>query len=167
MIYDNPCVYIFYLHLTITDYFSFAAGLLSACRTASDDNTLWPVEHNLINEYGLGWEAFHLFACVVIFLCRSGQIWTHRSLFMGSYCITLPVHDEMCIGTAKHWSMTVRLPSLRIKQVIENAILHAQEHLLHVVRNMIRNLCNCQDNASLSICMLYTCSPISMYALHL
>jgi hypothetical protein len=33
--------------------------------------------------------------------------------------------------------MTVRLSSLRIKQVIENVILHAEKHLLCVVRNVI------------------------------
>jgi len=33
--------------------------------------------------------------------------------------------------------MTVRLPSLSIKEVIRNVILHAEKHLLHVVRNIM------------------------------
>jgi hypothetical protein len=33
--------------------------------------------------------------------------------------------------------MTVRLPSLSIKQVIQNVILHAEKHLLYVDRNIM------------------------------
>ena len=117
MIYENPCVYIFYLHLTVTGYFSFAAGLTSRCRTARVDNTLWPVEHNLINEYGLGRVGVSSVCLCGDFLCvcRIGQIWTCRSLFMYRYCYTIPVH-EMFIETAKQWSMTVRLPSVSINR---------------------------------------------------
>ena len=33
--------------------------------------------------------------------------------------------------------MTLRLPSPSIKQVIQNVILHAEKHLLYVVRNIM------------------------------
>jgi len=139
MIYENPCVYIFYLHLTMTGYFSFAAGLMSRCRTGSVDNVLWPVEHNLINEYGLrrvGVSSVCLCGDFFLCACRIGQIWTRRSLFMYRYCYTIPVYD-MFIERAKQWSMTVRLPSLSIKQVIQNVILQAEKYLSCVVRNII------------------------------
>jgi hypothetical protein len=136
MIYDNPCVYIFKLHLTITDYFGFAAGLLSCCRTRRGDNMLWPVEHDLINEYGLVGRALHLSARMVIFFfwCRIGQIWTYRSLFMCLYAKSVPVHDDYVHRNGKTLISDLRPSPLRIKQLIQNVTLRIEEHPLYLVR---------------------------------